>query len=66
MFFRDKVIYLGMIDIVKIGDLIKQKSMLTTFIRKSFYSERGIFFPSETCFSNSSYNTLQLSLVIGL
>lgn len=69
MFFKDKVIYLGMIDTVKIGILTKQQSVLTTLttsIRKSFYSEREIFFPTEICFSNSSYNALQSSLVIGL
>lgn len=69
MFFKDKIIYLWMIDTVKIVVLIKQQSVLTTltaFIRKSFYSEWEIFFPTEICFSNSSYNTLQSSLVIGL
>lgn len=48
MFFKDKEIYLVMIDIVKIGVLIKQESVLsilTTSIRKSFYSESGTFFP---------------------
>lgn len=69
MFFKDTVIYLGMRDTPKIVVLIKQQSVLTTltaFIRKSFYSESEIFFPTEMCFSNSSYNTLQSSLVIGL
>lgn len=69
IFFKDKVINLGMIGIVKIVVLIKQQSVLTTltaFIRKSFYSERETFFPTEIYFSNSSYNALQSSLVIGL
>lgn len=46
MFFKDKIIYLGVIDMVKIGVLTKQQSVLTTLttsIRKSFCSERAIY-----------------------
>lgn len=44
---KGKEIYLGMTDMVTIGVLIKQQSVLTvliTFIRKHFYSKGGVFF----------------------
>lgn len=66
---KGKEIYLGMTDMVTIGVLIKQQSVLTvliTFIRKHFYSKGGGFFSTEIHFSNSSSNTLKSSFVIGL
>lgn len=44
---KSKEIYLGMTDMVAVGVLIKQQSVLTaliTFIRKHFYSKGGGFF----------------------
>lgn len=60
---------MGMTDTMTIRVLIKQQSVLIafiTFIRKCFYSKGGGLFFTEIYFSNSSYNTLQSSFVIGL